>query len=101
MELPQAAPRESCRLVIMKLNNDFTEYPSMQFSNAEEYKTPKEYNEDILECDYDSQETLISRIIENTEIVEPRFSVVCFVVVVVFFCVFFLWFFFFEMRKLK
>ena len=56
---------------ITKRNVNFAEYPSVQLSNADEYKTPKEDNEDILECDYDSQETLSSRIIENTEIIEP------------------------------
>ena len=57
---------------VIEVHNDFAEYSSVRLSNAEEYKTPKENNEDILECDYDSQETLISRIIENTEIIEPE-----------------------------
>ena len=57
---------------VTELPNDITQYSSVQLSNAEEYKTPKENNEDILGCDYDSLETLISRFIENTEIIKPE-----------------------------
>ena len=58
--------------VVTELNNYSDEFSFKQFSNAEECETQKENNEDILEYDYESHETLISKIEENTEIIEPE-----------------------------
>ncbi|KAJ7388714.1 hypothetical protein OS493_035992 [Desmophyllum pertusum] len=59
-------------ILVSTLDDNSVQYSRKQLLIADEYKTRQENNEDISKCDYNSQETPSSEIIENTSVTESQ-----------------------------